>query len=149
MNLVEITPDQAKAITDQELFDRISSDNLSYDEWVPSKDWFYAGVVDDDRLIGYFMLHGESDNMLSMHINMIKEHRGKGKEACEMFLNFFKDNFNESFQKLTCRIPVVYPEVRGFALSMGFEDEGLCKRSIMKNGKLVDQYIMGLQRVKI
>lgn len=149
MRLLEITPDQAKGITDQELFERISSDHLDYSEWRPNPSWFYVGVADSDNLIGYFMLHSDSDNTLSIHINIIKEHRKKAKEAAHTFLKFFDENFNEAFQKLTCKIPVIYPEVRGFCLSVGFEDEGLCKCSIMKNGKLVDRHIMGLKRSKI
>lgn len=148
MNLLRITPEAAKLVTDEELYSRISSDETSLEDWEPRPDWIYLGVFNPE-LIGYFMLHIENDNMLSIHINIKKEHRKHGKEAALLFLDEFKNNFDECAQKLTCRIPVIYPEVFHFCLNLGFEDEGLCKRSIMKNGKLVDQHILGLQRAKL
>ena len=148
MNLKPISAQEAKDITDEELFSRISGDNLELKDWNPPSSWAYLGIFDDE-LIGYFMLHKENDNMLSIHINILKDHRKKGSDAMNSFLEVFKNEFREEIQKLTCRIPVVYPEVYHFALKFGFEDEGLCKRSIMKNGELVDQHILGLERSKL
>lgn len=148
MKLIRIAPEAAKEITDSELFDRISGDDLAFTDWNPAPSWFYLGVFDPD-LIGYFMLHGDNDTTVNIHINMVKEHRKKGKQAAEKFLEEFKDKWPDNFQKLTCKIPVIYPEVYHFTKNVGFEDEGLCKKSIMKNGELVDRHILGLERVNI
>lgn len=147
MKLARISPEAAKTITDQELFDRISSDLLDYDDWVPNPQWIYIGVF-VDGLIGFFMLHAETDSMLSVHVNILKEHRSHGRKAVDMLIDAFNNDFDESIRKLTARIPVIYPEVIRFTERAGFEKEGLCKKSIMKNGELVDQVIMGLQRVE-
>jgi RimJ/RimL family protein N-acetyltransferase len=150
MILKIMTPDQVKSETDQELFDRISSDSLKLDDWKPNPSWLYIGAVDDkDDVMGFFMLHPENDNTLCFHVNFKLQHRGRAKEATKAFLAHCKKNLESEKQKLTAKIPVIYPEVYHFAKGLGFEDEGLCKKSIMKNGRLVDQHIVGLQRKDI
>jgi len=142
-----ITAEQAKAATDQELFDRISSDYLSYEEWQPSDSWIYIGFFDGD-ILGYVMLHPENESTMYIHINVLKEHRGRGYEIAKRGLKAINESLLDRYRKFICKIPVVYPSVYHFAKTVGFLDEGLCTKSIMKGGVLVDQYMLGLERNK-
>lgn len=49
-------------------------------------------------------------------------------------------------QKLTARIPFNYPDTMRFGLKLGWKIEGVCERSVMKGGELVDCWYLGLSK---
>jgi len=150
MELVRISPAQAKEILkDRELWERISEDGLSYKEYKVPDYNVYLGIQVDDKLIGLWWLEFECSSSINIHINILKEHRKHAFDAGNLFLSHFKDNFSEQFQKLNCKIPVIYKDVYNFTKKFGFQDEGLDRLSIVKNGELIDRYILGITRGEI
>ena len=143
-----ITPDQALTVIDDELFDRISDDYTTIENLVLHKNHLYIGAFDPD-LIGFARMHPENRTTMTIHINIPEKHRDRAKLMPELFFAEMKSGAAPEVQKFICKIPVIYPEVYNFAKFAGFEDEGLDKKSIMKGGKLIDRYIMGLQRENI
>lgn len=67
----------------------------------------------------------------------------KVKEAAFWF-------FNESkYEKLIGHVPFCNKRAMIFALLVGMSLEGVCKKSFKKNGKLLDQWILGLEKEKV
>jgi len=83
--------------------------------------------------------------LFDTHITMLPEHRGK--EAVEASDEFKKYLFNETTcEKIMAIIPDIFPNVMNFVERIGFELEGILTKSIKKNGKLIDQFVFGLEK---
>lgn len=150
MNLITITQDKVMEILkDEELFNRIAEDGIRYSEYYPPSDHTYLGIVKDDLVIGFWWLHIDNGSTINIHCNIIKEHRKHGIEAGWLFLDYVYNEFPEDIQKLNCKIPATYPDVYNFTKKFGFKDEGLDRKSIMKNGALVDRHILGITREEL
>ena len=148
MKFEPITPDQALTVIDDELFDRITDDYTTRNNFKPHEDHLYIGVFTFE-LIGFIRMYPENRTTMTIHINIPEKHRNKARPIPKLFFSEIKKRADQDIQKFICKIPVIYPEVYNFAKFAGFEDEGLDKKSIMKGGKLIDRYIMGLQRENI
>ena len=79
------------------------------------------------------------------HIMIEPEGRGAGviqkvKETIDWF-------FNESeYEKLIGHIPFYNKRALMFACLVGMKIEGICKKSFKKNGKLLDQWVVGIEK---
>ncbi len=150
MRLVEIDQDQVmEFLSDPELFKRIAEDGIQYSDYYPPEDHIYLGIIEDEKLIGFWWLHPENSTTMEIHCNILKEYRQHGVEAGWLFLGHVYKDFPESVQKLNCKIPVIYKDVYNFTRKFGFTDEGIDRKSIVKGGELVDQYILGITREEI
>lgn len=150
MKLTAINNWQVRDILeDPELFGRIAEDGVQWRTYLPPSSDSYLGVYVNEELIGFWWLIQENSTTLDVHCNILKEHRYHGVEAARRFLKLVRDTFPTQIQKLICKIPVNYPEVYHFTKKFGFQDEGLDRQSIRKNGELVDRYMLGLLREEI
>ncbi len=71
----------------------------------------------------------------------------RGKEAIRLGKQAIKWIFdNTSAMKINARIPNYNTKVLHYAVAVGFEQEGLDIQGFMKNGKLYDQFILGIRR---
>lgn len=149
MKLAQITPLDAHALLmDDWLFDRVSDDGVDRSTYQLPQDHVYIGVF-DPSLIGFFWLHHDTSSALNIHINMMEQCKGKGADAAKLFLSEFKKNARDDLNKLICKIPVIYSDVYHFAKKLGFQDEGLDRKSIKKGGKVIDRHILGITREEI
>lgn len=145
MNLHALTPQHVKDfLADEELFSRISDDHCSYQDFYPPVDHLYIGCSDGGILLGFFWLHPETSTTLQIHANFKKEHRSRAGECAKKILEYI---FNTAgIDKLTAKIPVTFQDVYRFTKRQGFVDEGCDRKSILKGGKLIDRYCLGLTR---
>lgn len=145
MNLHTLTPHQVKdLLADEELFDRISDDHCSYERFFPPSDHLYIGCADGGILLGFFWLHPETSTTLQIHANFKKEHRGRAGECAQKILEYLFRTVG--IEKLTAKIPVTFQDVYHFTKRQGLVDEGCDRKSILKGGKLIDRYCLGLTR---
>ena len=87
---------------------------------------------------------------VDIHIHVPKKYRGKGTKTIGMeLLNWVKDNSKQQIQKITTKVPVIYKDVIIFARKLGFKDEGIDRKSLMKNGQLVDRQNLGIMMEEI
>ena len=135
-------------LKDPELFDRIAEDgHLTAGYEIPfDGHQCYMMIMKDDSAIGVWNLYPLNTASLNIHCNILKEYRQHGKEAGRLIVEWFVNDCPAQYQKLNAEIPVIYPEVYHFTKGFGFSDEGTNRKSIIKDGELVDQYRLGLTR---
>ena len=133
-------------VKDPEIFARISEDGHDIDSYNISMDNCYLLVCLDERAIGVWCLHPANSSTLMIHLNMLKEFRNYGKEAGALIVQWFVETCPQQYQKMNAEIPMTYPEVYHFTKNQGMVDEGINRKSIMKAGELVDQWLLGITR---
>lgn len=136
-------------LRDPELFDRISEDDI--EDYVTPFDGhqIYLLIVRGGLVIGVWNLYPANTTTLNIHCNILKEHRTHGHEASLLILNWFVNDCPSQYQKLNAEIPKVYPEVYHHTKKFGFKDEGVNRKSIMKKGKLTDQWRLGVTKKEV
>ena len=144
----ETVEEVALILKDPELFERIAEDgHLTEDYEIPfDEHQCYMMIMKGDQAIGVWNLYPINMVTLNIHCNIIKQYRNYGKEAARLIVDWFANDCPAQYQKLNAEIPAVYPEVYHFTKKFGFVDEGINRLSIMKNGELTDQYMLGLTR---
>ena len=149
MQLVKINQDTVKQIlSDAELFNRVAEDGISYKDYYPEPNKLYLGIFQENIIIGFWVVEPENASTLEIHCNVLEKYRENSMVVGRYFLNYMADSYN-NVQKLNCKIPVTYPDVYNFTKKFGFKDEGLDRKSIMKNGELVDRHVLGITREEI
>ena len=53
------------------------------------------------------------------------------------------------YKKVIVFIPIINKNVKMFALRIGFKEEGLNRQSYIKNGDIIDQWLMGMTQKEI
>lgn len=146
MILKQITPDEAKNIlSDSELFSRVCDGSVEYDSLKMPEDHVYVGAFDGDQIIGFYWIHLENSTTVILHANILKEHRGNSFKASSLIIPFIYEKM-KGIHKINVKIPVCYPDVYKHTKKFGFVDEGIDRKSTLRNGELQDQYILGLTR---
>lgn len=135
------------ACLDDELFTRIAEDGMEPENFSFNLDDGYFFMIEvEGKDIGFWMLHHINSTCLSIHANILKEHREHALKAGDLIVKWFYNAAPSKYQKLIAEIPVIYPEVYHYTKKYGFHDEGINRKSIRKDGQLVDQYRLGLTR---
>lgn len=136
-------------LRDPELFKRIAEDNTDDYETPFDGHQCYMMIMKDDDPIGVWNLYPVNSVTLNIHCNILKEHREHGKEAAVLILNWFITDCPKQYHKLNAEIPKIYPEVYHYTKNFGFKDEGINRKSIMKDGILVDQWRLGMTKEEV
>lgn len=136
-------------LKDPEIFSRIAEDGHDIDSYNVNMDNCYMLVCNQDKIIGVWCLYPINKSTLNIHCNILKEFREHGKEAGRLILKWFIEECPRQYQKLNAEIPTIYPEVYHYTKKQGLIDEGINRLSIMKNGKLVDQWRLGITRAEV
>lgn len=131
----------AKVTKHQEIWPRISEDGMT--DFHVDPDHLY--LMDDDD-IGLFVVHSINSVLFEVHIQVIPEARHSAMEFLVKVLAYVWENTNA--QKLMAMIPEIYPDVIRFAIKGGFHVEGYSRNSYQKDGRLIDQTYVGLERPK-
>ena len=134
-------------VRDPEMWDRVSEDGQSPEDFVMEKDngIRFFGAFADGEFVGQFMVHAENKTTLQVHVQIIQEHRAKhAKSAAVEFIRHFA--YQEPYHKLNTLIPIIYPQVLAYTKCCGFTAEGVNRKSYLKNGHIIDQHILGITR---
>lgn len=125
------------------MWDEISEDDAPvYHPDVINEYW--VGIY-DDGLIGIYRIHPLNSICFQIHAFMMDRTK---KESGKVILQWCVHNI-EDMQKLIAEIPVIYQNVYYYTKKQGFKDEGINRKSFMKNDKLHDQYRLGITRSEI
>lgn len=93
--------------------------------------------------LGCFVLHELNGVTMLCHVQILPEHRHMSAEIGQAVIQWARDNTDA--QKLIAWIPFDCENVKCFAEKMGFKVEGVSEGSIMKNGELLSQWLVGLR----
>lgn len=101
----------------------------------------YHVLVDDKAL---FIIEHESGNSLRMHPLVLPDYR---KENYDIFMSlsaWVLANLPVRYAKINLVVPIIYPHLKRFAIHVGFIEEGINRQSSLRNGRLVDQWYLGI-----
>ena len=87
--------------------------------------------------------------MVEYHPNLLPEHRGAKSEEFTIKSLEWLYNYAPMYKKVNVKIPSCYPHIERYAKRIGFKSEGVDRQSFCKDGKLVDQWAMGITREEI
>lgn len=95
--------------------------------------------------IGFFFFHPWNSITFEVHTVILPEYRGKNailvaQKAKEWFFE------NTVCRKIMTQVPFFNMPAYALAKKAGFKIEGINENSFLRNGKLYDQYIMGLKK---
>lgn len=109
----------------------------------------WLNVLRGTSLIGLYNVHPHNSVTLEIHAQILPEYReGYAKDSSRLVLQWVLDNAPE-YEKVIAQIPTLYPNVKQFTLNAGFQEEGINRLSYRKNGKIYDQWLLGITRPEI
>ncbi len=122
-------------------------DDFSGDVEYPIVDNIYYLAVYDNGLAGMFVVYPLNAVTFDAHSAMLPGNYGnKAKKAGRLAIDWvFK---NTDALKINGSTPVYNKLAVKYSKQIGFDQEGVNKKSIMKQGKLYDQIYFGLEREK-
>lgn len=131
---------------EDEMWARSSDDYMTRDErLLIDKPGAWLKCYHDGVAVGLATVRPDCSTVINMHIHIVKQHRGRNTKAIgQDVLRWVKQNVNSRVRKINTKVPVIYKDVIRFAHSLGFQDEGIDRQSIMKNGQLVDRLNLGI-----
>ena len=99
--------------------------------------------------VGLFVFERLNKILLDVHPAILPEYRGKvGHQAGVEHLKWIYEN-EPACMKIVATIPVIYRHVKLYANMLGYRDEGINRASYMKNGRIHDQWMLGITREEI
>ncbi len=140
IELVDCMDSARLVMTDPGVVDDISEDGAV--GTFPVGPIYLTGFVGTE-IIACFVMEKTALHTANVHVQVLPKHREKyaeefGREALAWTWA------NTDLEKLVAEIPTTHPNVLDFAERMGFEIEGLNRRSLKKGGRLVHQWYVGL-----
>ena len=127
------------------LWETIAEDGVSPDKWQPDMTEGWLIGSDDDGLIGLYNVHPQ--NTVTLQIHPIIPLETRGKRAYDSAQEVLRWIFTTTqYQKVVCEIPVIYRNVKLFAMKAGMKEEGINRQSYLKNGKIHDQWHLGIAK---
>ena len=146
MNTFGISRTDAMTIlTDPDIYPNIA-DDLSGPVEDFDLDFNFVPLVAyvDDKPAGCVTLRSRNGIKLEVHVQILPSYRHMSVELGMSMLDWIWTN--TSAQKLAAEIAFKFENVKRYAEKMGFEVEGISTNSIMLDGQLTDQWIMGLSK---
>ena len=138
-------------ITSPELWDTIAEDGQKPEDFTPdtTDEVWLVMVSDDDGIVGLYNLHVRTCVTLEIHAHVFPEFRKKySRDTGLAALTWIRDNAPE-YHKVIAQIPEIYENVKNFTCSFGFKVEGTNRKSYLKHGKIVDQWLLGITREEL
>lgn len=112
-------------------------------------DCWLVMTAPDDVLVGLYCLDARNAVTVEIHAQVLPEHRKVYSKATgEAALGWILENMPEC-HKVTASVPAIYPNVLKFTTQFGFQVEGVNRLSYLKNGKIHDQWMLGITRDEI
>lgn len=131
------------------VWNTISEDeSCSKDDYWPDMEGMYViALADGDTLHGFLLSRILTDSVNDLHIIIDPDLWGNPKNVELTKLgcaHLFQ--LRPRMKKLVAMFPTTDAPVLRFAQRVGFQREGINKASFLRNGKLLDQYYVGLKR---
>ena len=99
---------------------------------------------------GLYNLHPHNSSTLEIHAFILPEFRKEQSALSgQAILKWIANEAPKQYQKVIAQVPFLYPNVRDFCFSNGFQLEGVNRLSHKKNNVLVDQWLLGITRNEI
>lgn len=142
MKLIVETKDAylIKAILNADnLWDSFSYDGVSFASWVPDLSSIWLIMYEDHNIAGLFKGDRLGNRMLSVHVAILADYRGKdSKDWGKVAAKYVKDHHD--ITSLIALTP--YDGAKKYAERAGFKFVKKLNNSILKNGELLDQYML-------
>lgn len=142
----ETVEEADQILKDPEIFGRIAEDGIDEHETPFDGNQCYMMMYENDIPIGVWCLYPVNSSTLNIHCNILKRYRKHSKEARRLIIEWFFSDAPRQYVKLNAEIPCIYKEVYYYTKGGGFRDEGINRSSIVKSGKIIDQWRLGLTR---
>ena len=127
-------------------FDVCIEDGMTLDRYEPSKSSAWLLVTDNNDVIALAELKPLNSISLEAHPQVLKKHRAKYNKLVMYEMYKWVLEFGSQYKKFNAEIPVIYPHLKRFMLSIGFTLEGVNRKSHIKNGKIVDKWMFGMTK---
>lgn len=134
-------------MTQDDVWATVAEDGQKKDDFIPfveSDCWLKMML--GNTCVGLFVFERLNKVLLDVHPAILPEYRGKiGHYAGVEHLRWIYEN-EPACQKIVASIPVIYKHVKLYANMLGYRNEGINRKSYMKNGILHDQWMLGITR---
>lgn len=132
------------------LWDTIAEDGQVKDDFEPAvEDECWLLMTHDETVIALYNYHTKNAITVEIHAHVLPEHRKKFSKATGAAALRWLITTNPQYQKVIAQIPHIYRNVMEFACSFGFIIEGINRLSYLKNGEIIDQWMLGITRKEI
>ncbi len=134
-----------QVITDPEIWERIKEDGQEKPIELSNKtgDWF--GLEIYGNTIGIALFIKLNSVLCEVHFCILKQYRRKyANKAVDLVIKHFA--YDTVFNKMVTNIMGIYKPIRNFAVKHGFQVEGINRQSVLKNGKYLDQWLVGITK---
>jgi hypothetical protein len=127
------------------VWDSIAEDGLTAESWEPN---FYRRVYlcayHGENPLAVMSAHPINASALQVHIHIPHENRELKYEIGQALIDYVWAE--AGFSSLVAMIPVIFPNVEGFAKRLGFVNVGALKRAHKKDGELHDVNVLQLEK---
>lgn len=134
-----------RAVTHPKIWKWVSDDSSDIATYRPPMDdcVYWLKVIIEGRDYGVYMIHPHNSTTCEIHTCLFPEARGRiAKLAIVEALDWIFSN--TGFLKIITHVPETNPLAYAYAKRSGFKDEGINRKSIRIEGKLIDQFTLGL-----
>lgn len=135
INSIILNPFVNSDISDDPTFGRKIKTLPPHFEWL--------GVYENGQLHGVYALVPQNAVTAEIHTCLLPSIRGKqALQAGKLLL----DHLFSKYSKAISYVPATNQKAKFYALMLGFQSEGVNKKSYLKNGMLIDQLLVGLTK---
>ena len=136
--------DAERIITHPEIYPYVRDDGSLEPEDFKIVDGVTALVVYDPEPIACSILYPRNICTYEIHTQTLPEARSRSFEYGRAMLAWIWANM--PVDKLVATIPEYNRKALLYTLRLGFSIEGICPKSFMRNGELIDQTHIGIER---
>lgn len=128
-----------------EVWNKISQDGHNPDDFGIDETAGWLAYKVNDKVVGMFCFDECQGPMARFHPYMLSEYKMEhAYKACREAIKYAFDEVG--VLKLVAQVPFLYKEVYNFGLKLGFIEEGVNRKSFLKNGKIYDQWHLGMMQ---
>ena len=146
---IERTHDMAYVrgvITHPAIWPHVADDTCDRDQYVPTDDDSIYWLMPVDGVpLGVFMVHPHSAVCFEVHTALLPHAWGgsANKAACALIEWVFS---RTGCRKLITHVPAYNRRALAFAKRAGMVEEGNNRKSFLRDGVLMDQYLLGISK---
>lgn len=116
----------------------------SYYGWIDQENMFYAAGKDGDKYICCAMCIIRSMWDIEVHLCIPQAAKRKAYEFCELLIAWLFDRF--PINRITTTVVSEFPQVKNFALRLGFTYEGAMRGAVYRDDQFIDLWVLSLLR---
>jgi len=116
---------------------------INFTDALNNQGLYFIIIEDNNKPVGIFLFNPWNMACYEMHSAVLPEYRGEGSIEAARLAGMWMFS-NTLCQKLITQIPVTNYAARALAKVGGMVQEGINRKSFLKSGKLIDQYIYGI-----